>query len=53
MVDHAHMPGMDHTAKKAEDAKTAGTPQKQQDSKRPDALAQSDKTKSPQRPGTS
>ena len=43
--DHANMPGMGGQAKKPEPGKTSATPQKPQESKRPDAAAPSDKTK--------
>jgi len=46
--DHANMPGMSKLPKKPEHEKPSATPQKAQESKRPDASAAADKPK-PQR----
>ena len=43
--DHANMPGMGDKGKKPEQGKTAATPQQGQPPKKPDAIAQTDKTK--------
>ena len=51
--DHANMPGMGNQPKKPEQGKAAATPQKEPASTKPDAPAQSDKTKPKGTPGKS
>ncbi len=49
--DHKNMPGMSDQPKKAEQAEKSVPPQKVQEVKRPDAAAQSDKSKPQPTPG--